>query len=84
VRFILTAHLRQARTTLRRIKECERLWGKLEDLAADRGLPARTHPILYDAAMRFRVRNATYRAILDETDEAMTEQAASRDLRAAH
>jgi Fic family protein len=33
VRFILTAHLRQARTTLRRIKESERLWLELERLA---------------------------------------------------
>lgn len=82
VRFILTAHLRQARTTLRRIKESERLWGELENLAVDRSLPQRTLPILYDAAMRFRVRNATYRAILEEADEEITEQAASRDLKA--
>ncbi|HVE45206.1 MAG TPA: Fic family protein [Acidimicrobiales bacterium] len=82
MRFILTAHLRQARTTLRRIKESERLWGELESLVSLRGLPSRTLPILYDAAMRFRVRNATYRAILEEGEgEEITEQAAGRDLK---
>lgn len=82
VRFILTAHLRQARTTLRRIKESERLWGELENLVSLRGLPSRTLPILYDAAMRFRVRNAIYRAILEEGEgEEITEQAAGRDLK---
>lgn len=81
VRFILTAQLRQARTTLRRIKESERLWGELETLTTDRELPERTLSILYDAAMRFRVRNATYRAILEGIDEEITEQAASRDLK---
>lgn len=81
VRFTLTAHLRQARTTLRRIKESERLWDELEKLTARHSLPFRTLPILYDAAMRFRVRNATYRAILSEIDEEITEQVASRDLK---
>jgi len=81
VRFILTAHLRQARTTLRRIKESERLWEYLEKLTEQHGVPQRTLPILYDAAMKFRVRNSTYRAILEETDEGITEQAASRDLK---
>jgi len=81
VRFILTAHLRQARTTLLRIKESERLWEYLEKLTEQHGVPQRTLPILYDAAMKFRVRNSTYRAILEETDEGITEQAASRDLK---
>lgn len=81
VRFTLTAHLRQARTILRRIKESERLWGELESLVVARKLPERTLPILYDAAMRFRVRNSTYRAILEEIEEEITEQAASRDLK---
>ena len=81
VRFILTAHLRQARTTLRRIKESERLWDELEKLATRHKLPDRTLTILYDAAMRFRVRNSTYRAILEEVEEGITEQVASRDLK---
>lgn len=78
VRFILTAHYRQARTLLRRIKEVERLWAELERIVAQHKLPERMIPALYDAAMGFRVRNATYRAI--DKDE-ITEQTASRDLR---
>ena len=81
VRFILTAHLRQARTTQRRIRESERLWGELEMLVAARGLPERTMVVLYDAAIRYRVRNGTYRAILAEADDDITDQVASRDLR---
>lgn len=81
VRFILKAHLRQARTTLRRIKESERLWGELETVVEARGLHPRTLNVLYDAAMRYRIRNSTYRAILQEIDEEITEQVASRDLK---
>lgn len=79
LRFCLTAHLRQARTVLRRIKESERLWGDLEKVVADGGLPERTIDALYDAAIGFRVRNATYRAM--HSDE-LSEQVAGRDLRA--
>jgi Fic family protein len=81
IRFILTAHLRQARTLQRRIKESERLWDELEKVVDRLGLPDRTINPLYDAAMRFRVRNGTYRAVLAGTDDAITEQVASRDLR---
>lgn len=81
VRFILTAHLRQARTTQRRVKESERLWGELEKVIADNGLPERTLMALYDASVGFRVRNGTYRAILKEMEEGVSEQVASRDLR---
>jgi Fic family protein len=81
VRFTLTAHLRQARTLNRRIKESERLWDDLEKLVGKLGLPERTLSPLYEAAMRFRVRNGTYRAILADTEDAITEQVASRDLR---
>jgi Fic family protein len=81
VRFILTAHLRQARTLQRRIKESERLWDDLEKLVDKRGLPERTLSPLYEAAMRFRVRNGTYRAILADTEDPISEQVASRDLR---
>lgn len=78
VRFILTAHLRQGRTMLRRIKESERLWDELERLAAKHHLHERTIPILYDAATGHRVRNATYRAIWDGE---ITDTMATRDLR---
>jgi Fic family protein len=78
--FILTAHLRQARTMLVRIRETERLWVDLEKLAERHGLPERVMPLLFDAAMGFRVRNATYRAGLEESgEESISEQTASRD-----
>ena len=78
LRFCLTAHLRQARTSLQRIKESERLWEDLERLTADAGVAPRTLPALYDAAIGYRVRNATYRAVCDGD---VTEQVAGRDLR---
>lgn len=78
VRFTLTAHLRQARTMLRRVKESERLWDELESLIAKRHLPERTIPALFDAAIGLRVRNSTYRAI---GEDEITEHTASRDLR---
>lgn len=81
VRFCLTAHLRQGRTTLRRIKESERLWIDLERLAGHFALPERTIIATYDAASGLRVRNAVYRAFFDETEDEITEQVASRDLR---
>jgi Fic family protein len=81
VRFILTAHLRQARTLHRRIKESEQLWDDLERLIADKKLPYRTINPLYDASMRYRVRNGTYRAVLAESDEEISEQVATRDLK---
>lgn len=81
IRFNLTAHLRQAKTTLRRAKESEQLWAKLEDIVESAALPNRTIVPLFDAAMKFRIRNATYRAFFDDSDDAFTEQTASRDLR---
>lgn len=77
LRFCLTAHLRQARTTLQRVKESERLWGDLEQLTGSMTLPERTIDVLFDAAIGFRVRNSTYRA---EHAGEITEGVASRDL----
>ena len=81
VRFILTAHLRQAQTTLRRVKETEQLWDELHTLAPRRALPERTIPGLYMAVMGFRVRNSTYRAnaIADDGND-ITVATAGRDL----
>jgi len=78
IQFTLTAHLRQVRTLLLRVKEGERLWEDLEQVAARRALPDRTITALWDAAMGFKVRNATYRA---SSDGEVTEQSAGRDLR---
>jgi len=78
IRFCLTAHFRQATTLLRRSRELERLWNMLELEVQSRGLPERILLALADAALGFRVRNATYRPAAD-----ISEQVASRDLRAA-
>lgn len=42
IRYVLTAHLRQARTMLRRVNESERMWSELERLVSMRRLPERT------------------------------------------
>jgi len=81
VRFILTAHLRQARTMLRRIRETELIWTDLEGVVRQAGYPERMLAALYDASMNFRVRNATYRAAIEDFwGEEITEATASRDL----
>jgi Fic family protein len=81
LRFILTAHLRQARTMLVRIRDSERLWVELEKLIEQQRLPERVMSVMFDSAMGLRVRNVTYRAGLEESgEEPITEQTASRDL----
>lgn len=80
VRFVLTAHLRQAQTMLRRVKETEQLWNELEALLHRRGLPPRAITGLYMAAMSFRVRNATYRANVLADEGELTVATAGRDL----
>lgn len=77
LRFLLTAHLRQARTVLRRVRETERLWAELEAITKREKLPDRVIPAMYHAAMGLRVRRATYRATDRET---ITEKMATRDL----
>jgi Fic family protein len=79
IRFVLTAHVRQARTLLRRVKESERLWEELEKVVTRAGLPDRTLYVLFDAAIGLRVRNGTYRASIEGLEE-ISEQTATRDL----
>ncbi|MEX2251957.1 MAG: Fic family protein, partial [Acidimicrobiia bacterium] len=81
VRFTLTAHLHQARTMLRRIRESEQLWARLEALTKEHGLGERSLVGLFDAALGFRIRSATYRAAFAEMGEPVTEGTATRDLR---
>jgi len=83
VRFCLTAHYHQARTMVRRIQETESLFVQCSSLAAEKGLPERAIGALAEAAYGFRVRNATYRSIVDITyGEPVSDLTASRDLRA--
>ncbi len=76
IQFCLTAHYRQATTVLRRSKEMHRLWDALEFEVRKHGLPSRVIPALVDAALGFRVRNATYRA-----QSEVAEVVAGRDLK---
>ncbi len=77
VRFVLTAHYRQARTLLRRANEAERRWDMLEHEVSQRRLPERCVGALWDAALGFRVRNSTYRDFAE-----LSIVAAGRDLKA--
>jgi Fic family protein len=81
VRFCLTAHYRQAGTHLRRIEEAEGLWRSCTDLVLAHGLPERCAAALYDAAFDLRLRNATYRSLVEQsTGEEISALTASRDL----
>lgn len=79
LRFSLTAHLRQARTMLRRGRESERLWTELEKIADQKGLADRVVAVMFDAAIGLRVRNNTYRAVIADLEE-ISDATASRDL----
>lgn len=83
LRFCLTAHYRQARTHLRRIEETEETWLRCDRLVADHRLPERAAGGLAEAALGFRLRNASYRKVIEATaGEEISELTASRDLRA--
>jgi Fic family protein len=82
IRFNLTAHLRHASTMARRIDEAERLWGELERVVERSRLSGRTIHALFDAVMGWRVRRSTYQAVLKNAGESISEQAATRDLKA--
>jgi len=77
VRFCITGHYRQAQTLLRRLKEAERIYVDLLAEIARHGLPERTALGLLEAASGLKVRNASYRATAD-----VSNNLASRDLKA--
>lgn len=78
IKFSLTAHYRQAQTLLMRTRLMNRLWEEMESIIATIGLPSRVIYALSDAAVGYRVRNASYRNIAEISDVL-----ASRDLKAA-
>lgn len=83
MRFCLTAHYRQARTLERRIAESEALWNLCAEIADRHDLSDRTIGALWDAARGLRLRNSTYRAVVEITAGAkISDLTASRDLRA--
>lgn len=75
VRFVLTAHYRQANTILRRVRETQKLWDALETEILRRELPGRTIFALADSALGLRVRNSGYKAVAE-----VSTNLASRDL----
>jgi Fic family protein len=77
VRFVLTAHYIQAQTLKRRAQEAERRWDVVSQEVARHGLPERATAPVFNAAMGFRLRNATYREAAEVTDAV-----AGRDLKA--
>lgn len=77
VRFVLTAHYIQAQTANRRAQEAERRWDVLSHEVERHRLPERTTAPVFNAAMGFRLRNATYREAADVSDAV-----AGRDLKA--
>lgn len=72
LRFILTAHYRQAEVFLRRVKESQRVWDSLEQQVMRRGFPDRWICALYDAAFGLKVRNSTYRSAAEVSDNLAT------------
>lgn len=74
VRFVFTAHHRQAQRVKRRYEWTVRLWEDLASLAAERGLPDRVVSALYAAAIG-EVRRTTY-----QQDESLSRDQAIRDI----
>ena len=65
LRFVLTAHFRQAATLVRRANEAEQRWEALARTARGLGLDERTVYALFTAAQGLRVWNAQYRELAD-------------------
>ena len=81
LRFMLTAHLRQATTLQQRVASGEQVWVGLEALARANRAPERVVPALFDAIFGYRVRRGTYMAALADAGEEVSEQTATRDLK---
>lgn len=82
VRYCIEAHWIQGVSVLRRVRESESIWSQLNTQANQHGLPERTLAALFDAAIGLRVRNASYRALLEGWGEGISNQVATTDLRA--
>jgi Fic family protein len=79
IRFSLTAHLRQAKTLLARVKESEELWERCVVEAQSARLPSRIVPVLFNTALGFRAQRSLYRSLVEED---VSDAMATRDLRA--
>jgi Fic family protein len=77
IRFMLTAHYRQALTLLGRAKTLSHLFDDIERRILAAGLPARSVAVVCEAARGAVIRRPTYMSIAD-----VEEKTASRDLKA--
>lgn len=77
IRFMLTAHYRQALTIRRRVKEFSRLWTMVEAEVTAAGLPERAIAAVFEASRGARIRRSLYTTLADVEDGT-----GSRDLRA--
>lgn len=83
IRFCLRAHFLQIRTMQRRRAEIEELWNGCVALAERHDLPERCAAALVDTAYGLRIRRGSYRAAAkDTTGDELSDQTASRDLKA--
>jgi Fic family protein len=83
IRFMLTAHYRQAKTHLRRIEEIERLYSECSEMAAVHRLPDRCAAGLSDVALGLRIRRNSYLSVVaSSTGEEISDLTATRDLQA--
>lgn len=83
IEWCLTAHLRQAHRTRWRLDWTEALWSACEDLARARRLPDRAVGPLMDAAHGRSFGRSAYLHIVQQSHgDALSDIAASRDLRA--
>lgn len=78
IQFNLTAHYRQAVTLFQRTVAMGILWEEMGQLTMQHGLPDRLLFAISDAAIGYRVRNASYRKLAEVSDIL-----ASRDLKNA-
>lgn len=76
VRFVLTAHYRQALTLERRIRESERLWEAIDRERVRAGLDERNMGTLYSAAIGLRIRRPDHINYAE-----VSERVATTDLR---
>ncbi|MGD0975496.1 MAG: Fic family protein [Candidatus Korobacteraceae bacterium] len=77
IRFNLVAHYRQGTWLLQRIRITQRVWDELERLLVARRLPSRAVFALSDAAFGYQVRNSSYSAKAE-----VSEQVGNQDLKA--
>lgn len=83
IEFALTAHFRQVHTLERRIHETDALWDGCEQLVRRHNVPDRSVAALCDAARGWRLQRTLYKKlVLNGAGEQITDETATRDLRA--